>query len=289
MLDKDATIKEYEQLLANKVRAEEEYSQIRDKILQAETQLKGLDKQKEVFNKFWIDHEKALGEIEEAKQKSREEIKRFNDNQLRNINIAQLNLDKREEVVKNREQKADETEKRQHQENLSLTERENKVTQKEQTAEAKFTQAKLISEGNKSRQEELDNKEANIKKDRQDLDRREAKINSDTQENAGVLKSIQRQSGEIIEENKKLKQCEEKVKQDEEKNNRRSQELDNRQAELDTREAKQNQKEVEYRKNKKNLDDKEKNLNAEKDDLDFGWAKLNTEIKKAKRTKILNK
>lgn len=286
MLSREEAIRYYERLLVDQANLTEELARIRDKIELAKQDLERLEREKEVYAVFQIDHQKALEEIEQKKNGALAEIEREKDNTSRVLKKQIEDADQQSAKADKRAKEVSITERLQHQQRIALEEREEKVAQREATAEDRLNQAKVISDDNKRSGEELSVAKGRLKQEQDKVEQDRLDNQAKDSDNADVNRQIQQEYSSLRTKQGILSQREATVSKTEEANKKRTEELDNREAELDGRESRIEAGDEELAKRKKNLDDKQKNLDGEKDDLAFIRAQLNKAIKDAKKKGI---
>lgn len=287
MLNRDEFFKDYECLLGKKAQAEAEYAQIRDKIAQAQKELSGLDKAKEVFSQFQINHEQALAEISAAKHKAMIEIRKSSENTSRINQEEDTRLNEKRADIDQREKSLIIKEKSHAEKEVELTLKQDELIRKEKEIQE-------LAESNQFRElkikENLDCLENSVSRNDKEL-----KTIADSLKNIEQEKQSNQEMVKVIrDENALLQRRKEEIKQLEQDNsektrflNKKEQMLNDRESELDKKTKDLSVEKESLTRYKKNLDDKDKNLRAEQDDLNFDRAQLNAEIEKSRKKGII--
>lgn len=287
MLDRKEFVKEYEALIAKKVNAEEEYAQLRDSIGQAKRDLAALVKQKEEYAQFQIDHQKALLEIDTATQVSKTEVKAQAEHMAENLKKQENDINVKDAALVEREKDISKKEKRLHQLELDLKSRERNVIGREVLADERMNEVSGIAQANTKKESELTVKETSVNQQIRYFETLCAQNSADKKDNAETVKIIQNENARLVKREEEAKKQENEVAQKLVDIAKWTDEISASKDDLAMREAALASNEEKLDSKRKDLEDKERNLLAEKEDLDFARANLNSDIEKAKKKGIV--
>lgn len=242
-----------------------------------------LAKDREDFEKA---KEKKLAEVAESEKISLEKIVKAKENTQRILSQEEARINEEGAELEKREKKVAETEKRQKQQDLALTEREDKAN----TSDENMRIAKAILDERKIALDECANQnaldKANIEKDRATLKTKEENIDKKISDLADAVEAAKMDAAKKEDRSKELDDREARLKTDRADIVVREATLETGQTELNNKTIEQANEQDRLDKLSTDLSHKQKNLEGWQFNYDIALSQLKEALNKAKQKGI---